>query len=217
MARGRGGLQSGPAANECWKQAMQLLEEDETVRGVQVMATERGQWLDRPDLLVRAARHYEGAAQILIRHAVMTASQFITTTACPPAPLDTWVTAECPARIDISGGWSDTPPITYEHGGAVLNAAISLDGKKPIGAKVKRTGRLELVLHLVDEGGDNTHWVISDLSQMADYTQPSAPGKWLHLACLECCHIDDLLKFLCLLVCDWPFIFGRFHPYSGIT
>ena len=40
-----------------------------------MMATERGHWLDRPDLLVRAARHYEGAAQILIRHAVMTASQ----------------------------------------------------------------------------------------------------------------------------------------------
>ena len=57
-----------------------LHQEDETVRGVQVMATERGQWLDRPDLLVRAARHYEGAAQILIRHAVMTASQVSVTT-----------------------------------------------------------------------------------------------------------------------------------------
>ena len=51
------------------------------------------------------------------------------TTTCPLVPLDTWVTAECPARIDISGGWSDTPPITYEHGGAVLNAAIRLDDK----------------------------------------------------------------------------------------
>ncbi|KAI0236301.1 L-fucose kinase [Lamellibrachia satsuma] len=181
MARGHGGLQSGPAANQCWKPAMLLLEKQETVQGVQVMATERGHWLDRPDLLVRAARHYEGAAQILIRHAVMTASQFIMTTACPLVPLDTWVTAECPARIDISGGWSDTPPITYEHGGAVLNAAIRLDDKKPIGAKVKRTDRLELVLHLVGEGGDNTHWVISDLSQMADYSQPNAPGEWCFL------------------------------------
>ena len=79
--------------------------------------------------------------------------------------------------------------------------------------------RLELVLHLVDEGGDNTHWVISDLSQMADYTQPSAPGKWLHLVYIECCHIEDLLKLLCLLACDWLFIFGTFRPrrYSEIT
>ena len=40
-----------------------------------------------------------------------------------------WVTAECPARIDVAGGWSDTPPITYEHGGAVVDAAITVDGQ----------------------------------------------------------------------------------------
>ena len=42
---------------------------------MEALATERKHWLDRQDLLVRAARHYEGAAQILIRHAVMTARQ----------------------------------------------------------------------------------------------------------------------------------------------
>ncbi len=54
------------------------------------------------------------------------------------APQGEWVIVECPARIDLSGGWSDTPPITYEHGGAVTNAAITLDGVKPIGCKVRR-------------------------------------------------------------------------------
>jgi len=39
------------------------------------MAAERRNWLAKPAHLVRAARHYEGAAQILIRHAVMTARQ----------------------------------------------------------------------------------------------------------------------------------------------
>jgi len=43
--------------------------------GVNALAKERSRWLDRPDKLIRAARHYEGAAQILIRHAVMTAKQ----------------------------------------------------------------------------------------------------------------------------------------------
>ena len=33
------------------------------------------------------------------------------------------------ARVDLSGCWTDTPPITYEHGGAVLTAAINLNGK----------------------------------------------------------------------------------------
>ena len=36
---------------------------------------------------------------------------------------------ECPARIDLAGGWSDTPPICYELGGSVVNLAIMLDGK----------------------------------------------------------------------------------------
>ena len=33
------------------------------------------------------------------------------------------------ARIDLSGCWTDTPPVTYEHGGAVLTVAINLNGK----------------------------------------------------------------------------------------
>ena len=53
-------------------------------------------------------------------------------------PFEREVIAECPARVDIVGGWSDTPPITYENGGAVIGAAILIDGKKPTGAKVRR-------------------------------------------------------------------------------
>lgn len=44
-------------------------------------------------------------------------------------PLGTWVVAETAARADLSGGWSDTPPITYEHGGAVTNVALLIDGQ----------------------------------------------------------------------------------------
>lgn len=43
--------------------------------------------------------------------------------------MNKWVTAQCPARIDVSGGWSDTPPITYEHGGAVTMIGLQIRGK----------------------------------------------------------------------------------------
>jgi len=43
--------------------------------GIAALAKERSQWLGRPDLCVRAARHYEGAASIFIRHAVMTVKE----------------------------------------------------------------------------------------------------------------------------------------------
>jgi hypothetical protein len=40
-------------------------------------------------------------------------------------------------RMDIAGGWTDTPPITYElKAPHVLNAAIKVDGKKPIRADI---------------------------------------------------------------------------------
>jgi hypothetical protein len=35
-----------------------------------------------------------------------------------------WVEGTCPARLDLAGGWTDTPPVCYELGGAVLNVAI---------------------------------------------------------------------------------------------
>lgn len=35
-----------------------------------------------------------------------------------------------PCRIDLAGGWTDTPPITYHcKSPAVLNIAIKVDGK----------------------------------------------------------------------------------------
>ena len=30
----------------------------------------------------------------------------------------------CAVRIDFAGGWSDTPPVCYEHGGKVATLAI---------------------------------------------------------------------------------------------
>lgn len=45
--------------------------------------------------------------------------------------------ALAPARIDMAGGWSDTPPICFDIGGAVLNVAVMIDGKKPIRCMVR--------------------------------------------------------------------------------
>ena len=53
--------------------------------------------------------------------------------------MNKWVQADCPARIDISGGWSDTPPITYEHGGAVTMVGLLVNGKVRIRYSLDRT------------------------------------------------------------------------------
>lgn len=46
--------------------------------------------------------------------------------------LDKVILAQAPVRIDLVGGWSDTPPICYDQAGSVLNVAIRVDHRHPI-------------------------------------------------------------------------------------
>lgn len=39
---------------------------------------------------------------------------------------DETIWGRCPARIELAGGWTDTPPYTLEYGGDVTNTAIEL-------------------------------------------------------------------------------------------
>ncbi|XP_043837163.1 LOW QUALITY PROTEIN: L-fucose kinase [Dromiciops gliroides] len=192
MAGGHGGLRSGPAANQEWALAFQYLENGDVARGVEELARERTKWLGRPALQVRAARHYEGAEQILIRQAVMSACRFVTMGKVEPPPHGHWVVVECPARVDFSGGWSDTPPITYEHGGAVVDLAILVDGRRPIGARARRIPEPELRLSIGTHSGEVfTDLVCQSLEDLQDYCQPHAPGALLKAAFI-CAQIVQL-------------------------
>ncbi|XP_036130162.1 L-fucose kinase [Molossus molossus] len=197
MAEGRGGLRSGPAANPEWIQPFQYLECGDLAGGVKALAQERDKWLSRPVLLVRAARHYEGAGQILIRQAVMSAQRFVSTEPVElPAP-GQWVVAECPARVDFSGGWSDTPPLAYELGGAVLGLAVRVDGRRPIGARARRIWEPELWLAVGPRQDEiATKIVCRNLEDLQDYCQPHAPGALLKAAfiCAGIVHVHSKLS-----------------------
>ncbi|XP_026166649.1 L-fucose kinase [Mastacembelus armatus] len=187
MAGDRGGLRSGPAANEAWSSAYFLLEEGNLRGGVQALAAERERWLSRPDLLVRAARHYEGAGQVLLRQAVMSSQRFISIGQGEVPPLEEWQEVECPARLDLAGGWSDTPPIAFEHGGSVTNVAVKVDGKRPIGARARRVTEPRLLLVSFSggrESGVSTETVCDSLDDLKDYCQPHAPGALLKAVCV---------------------------------
>jgi galactokinase/mevalonate kinase-like predicted kinase len=62
------------------------------------------------------------------------------------------VRARSPVRLDLAGGWTDTPPYCLEHGGAVLNVAVTLDGKPPIQVVVRPIPDLCLRLRSLDQG-----------------------------------------------------------------
>ncbi|CAD5120614.1 DgyrCDS9171 [Dimorphilus gyrociliatus] len=194
MVESRGGLRSGPAGNRQWAKAFNYLEKGKIPEGVMALTEERNKWIGRVDLLVRTARHYEGAAQILIRKAVETGKEFIRLSQATAPPVDTWIKATCPARIDFSGGWSDTPPISYENGGKVTNMAIKVDGKRPIGAKARRIAECKIIFRSLDK--DAVEIVIDDVNQLKDYNQPHAPGALIKAAliCSEILNLETPLE-----------------------
>jgi fucokinase len=65
------------------------------------------------------------------------------------------VRVTAPIRVDMGGGWSDTPPFCLDWGGIVLNLAIELDGRRAIGASARRLR--EPVVRCI-AGADRAEW-----------------------------------------------------------
>jgi fucokinase / fucose-1-phosphate guanylyltransferase len=86
--------------------------------------------------------------------------------------LDQIVWARSPLRLDLAGGWTDTPPYTNRYGGAVLNVAVDLNGQSPIQVFVRRTPEPQLTLHSIDLGVTE---VIRDTRGLRNYKDPSSP------------------------------------------
>src|SRR5437660_1348802 len=65
---------------------------------------------------------------------------------------DQIVWARSPVRLDLAGGWTDTPPYCLEYGGRVVNLAVDLNGQPPIQVFVRPSKNPEIVLRSIDLG-----------------------------------------------------------------
>jgi galactokinase/mevalonate kinase-like predicted kinase len=65
---------------------------------------------------------------------------------------DQIVWSRSPVRLDLAGGWTDTPPYCIEFGGHVINLAVDLNGQPPIQVFGKLCPRPEIVLRSIDLG-----------------------------------------------------------------
>jgi galactokinase/mevalonate kinase-like predicted kinase len=86
--------------------------------------------------------------------------------------LDQIVWARSPARLDIAGGWTDTPPYTNRYGGAVVNLAVDLNGQSPIQAFVRRTAEPRIRISSIDLGLSET---IEDTAALRAFRDPLSP------------------------------------------
>lgn len=65
---------------------------------------------------------------------------------------DQIVWSRSPLRIDIAGGWTDTPPYCLLEGGNVVNVAVELNGQQPLQAYVKPSREPHIILRSIDLG-----------------------------------------------------------------
>lgn len=65
---------------------------------------------------------------------------------------DQIVWGRSPARIDVAGGWTDTPPYCIEHGGSVVNLALDLNGQPPIQVFARRSKERTITVRSIDLG-----------------------------------------------------------------
>lgn len=85
---------------------------------------------------------------------------------------DQIVWGRSPVRIDIAGGWTDTPPYCLMEGGRVINLAIELNGQPPIQAYVKPCREMHVVLRSIDLGATEE---ITTYEHLADYHRVGSP------------------------------------------
>ena len=85
--------------------------------------------------------------------------------------------------MNWGGGWSDTPPYCNEKGGTVLNAAILLNGEKPVEVTLERIPEQKVVFDSRDMDVHGEFDTIEPLQATGDPYDPFALQKACLLAC----------------------------------
>lgn len=85
---------------------------------------------------------------------------------------DQIVWGRSPVRIDIAGGWTDTPPFCLMEGGNVINLAIELNGQPPLQTYVKPCKEPHIILRSIDLGASE---VVRTYEEVADFNHVGSP------------------------------------------
>lgn len=88
-----------------------------------------------------------------------------------------------PLRVNWGGGWLDTPPYCNENGGTVLNAAILLNGERPVSVRLRRIQEYKIVFESRDMDVHGEFDTIEPLQRVGDPYDPYVLQKAALLAC----------------------------------
>lgn len=101
---------------------------------------------------VQRSARYEDEAFSLLREGLMeNVLRRKSAPHCTTFP-DQIVWARSSVRIDVAGGWTDTPPYSLTTGGNVVNLAINLNGQPPLQVYVKPCKEPVIICRSIDLG-----------------------------------------------------------------
>lgn len=95
------------------------------------------------------------------------------------------VNINLPIRVNWGGGWTDTPPYCNECGGVVLNAALTLNGERPVCITVRRLDEFHIEFESQDVG---VHGYAKTVEEILDCHNPYDSFA-LHKAALIACGV----------------------------
>ncbi len=120
---------------------------------------------------------FEAGAFARLREMIASEAQLSPASPCRSVQEDQIVWARSPVRLDLAGGWTDTPPYCIEYGGNVLNVAVDINGQPPIQVFAKLSDRPELVVRSIDLGVEERIKTYADLETFAQPGNPFALAK----------------------------------------
>ncbi len=82
-----------------------------------------------------------------------------------------------PVRLDLAGGWTDTPPYCFLYGGKVLNLAVELNGQPPLHCYIKASEKPEFIIRSIDLGAQETITTFDELKAFHNVGSPFAIPK----------------------------------------
>ena len=85
---------------------------------------------------------------------------------------DQIVWGRSPVRIDLAGGWTDTPPFCLYSGGNVVNVAIELNGQPPLQVYIKPSEKYEITLRSIDLGARE---VVTKWEELLQFNKVGSP------------------------------------------
>lgn len=117
-------------------------------------------------------QEYENRAFGLMREGLTEAALACKQQPCLDVYADQIVWGRSPVRIDLAGGWTDTPPYCLNEGGNVVNIAIELNGQPPLQVYIKPCKEYHIVLRSIDLGAME---IVKTFDELAHFTQVGSP------------------------------------------